>query len=73
VAGALHVEEGGGLVGVLEDEAGGEVDRRGARAELRVGLLAGVQAQGVEVASFARRASGVSGASLAAIWGEVSW
>jgi hypothetical protein len=45
VAGALHVEQRGGLVGILEDEAGGQVDRRGAGAELFVGHLARMQAR----------------------------
>jgi len=48
VTGPFHVEEGGGLVGILEDEGGGQVDRGGAGAVLRVGHLAGVQGQGVE-------------------------
>ena len=48
VPAALHVEERRGVVGVLEDVGSGLVDRRRARAELRVGSLSGVQAQRVE-------------------------
>ncbi len=48
VAGALHVEQRGGVVGILENEGRGQVDRRGARAGGRVGRRAGVQRQGVE-------------------------
>jgi hypothetical protein len=48
VAGALQVEQGGGVVARLEDERRGEVDRHGARAGRRVGGGAGVQRKGVE-------------------------
>ena len=48
VPAALHVEERRGVVGVLEDVGGGLVDRRRARAELRIGGLSGVQAERVE-------------------------
>ena len=52
VPAALHVEERRGVVGVLEDVGGGQVDRRRARAELRVGDLSGVQAERVETQVF---------------------
>ena len=45
VAGALEVEQRGGMVGVLEDVGRCLVDRNGARAGDRIGVLAGMQAQ----------------------------
>ena len=48
VAGAFHVEQRRGVIGIAEDEGGGEVDRRRARAGVRVGRLSGVQAERVE-------------------------
>jgi hypothetical protein len=48
VAGALHVEERGGVVGVAEHERRRLVDRRRAGAGHRVGLLTGVQRERVE-------------------------
>ncbi len=47
--GALQVEQRGGVVGVAEDIGGGLVDRHRARAGGRIGLLAGMQAQRVEM------------------------
>jgi hypothetical protein len=44
----LHVEQGGSLVGILEDERGGQIDGLGARAVLAVGHLAGMQRQRIE-------------------------
>jgi hypothetical protein len=46
---ALHVEQRRRVLGIGKNERGGEVDRLRARAELRVGLLPGVQAQRVEL------------------------
>jgi len=55
MTGALHIEQGRGLVAVLEDEGGGQIDRRGASAILRIGDLAGMQAQGVETVTLSAR------------------
>jgi len=46
--GALHVEQRRRMVGVLEHERGGRVDRHGARAGGRIRGLAGVQCERVE-------------------------
>jgi hypothetical protein len=40
------------VLGIIEDEAGGLVDRRGARAGGRVGLRAGMDGQRVETLGF---------------------
>ncbi len=48
VAGALHVEQRGGVPARLEHERGGQVDGRGPRAGGGVGRGAGVQREGVE-------------------------
>ena len=45
VPGPLQVEQRGRVVGVLEDERRRLIDRNGARAGHRVGMLAGMQAQ----------------------------
>ena len=45
VPAALHVEQRRGVVGVLEHVGRGEIDRLRARAVLRIGLLARVQAE----------------------------
>ncbi len=45
VAGALEVEQGGGMVGVLKDVGRCLVDRNGARPGDRIGVLPGMQAQ----------------------------
>src|SRR5216684_1832958 len=52
VSGALQVEQGGGVVRILEHERGGLIDRRGARAGDGIGMLAGVQAQRFEPRGF---------------------
>jgi len=49
VADALEVEEACGVVHVLEDIRGRLVDRHGARARGRIGTLAGMKRQGVEL------------------------
>ncbi len=51
VPAALHVEERRRVVRVAEDEGGGEVDRRRTRARDRIGPLARVQAERVELQS----------------------
>ncbi len=48
VAGALHVEQRGGVLAVAEHEGGGQVDRRGPRPGGGVGRGAGVQREGIE-------------------------
>ena len=55
VAGAFEVEQRGGVIGVLEHVRGGLVDRHGARAGRRIGVLAGVQAQRLEGGRFRSR------------------
>ena len=45
---ALHVEERGGLVGVLKDVGGGLEDRRRPRTRTGVGPLTGMEAERVE-------------------------
>ena len=47
--GALQVEQRAGVLGVFEDIGGGLIDRDRAGARDRVGLLAAVQGQGVEL------------------------
>src|SRR3546814_2932685 len=49
VSGALEVEQARRPVDVGKDVGGRLVDRRGARAGRRIGLLAGVQAEGIEL------------------------
>ena len=49
VADALEVEEACGVVHVLEDIRGRLVDRHGARTRGRIGTLAGMKRQGVEL------------------------
>jgi hypothetical protein len=48
VAERLQPEQGGGVVDVVEDEGGGLVDRRGARAGCRVRLRAGMDGKCIE-------------------------
>ena len=49
VAGTLEVEEAGRVIGVAEDVGRGLIDRYGPGAKGRVGLLAGMQGQRVEL------------------------
>jgi hypothetical protein len=49
VAGALHIKERRGVIAVAKHERRREVDRRGARTGDRIGPLAGVQAERVEL------------------------
>jgi len=49
VTGALHVEERSGVVSVAEDERRREIDRRRARAGDRIGPLARVKAERIEL------------------------
>ena len=51
VAERLQAEQRGGMVGVVEDERGGLIDRRRPRAGGRIGLRAGVNGQGGESGS----------------------
>ena len=53
--GAFQVEQRGGVIGVLEHERGGLVDRHGARAGRGIGMLAGMQAQRFEGRGFRSR------------------
>ena len=53
VPGALQVEQGGGVLGVVEHVGRGLVDRHRPRARGRVGPLAGVQGERVEAWSLA--------------------
>ena len=48
VAGAFEIEQRGRVVGVLEHVGRGLIDRHGAGAGDRVGMLSGVEAQGFE-------------------------
>ena len=48
VAGALEVEQPGGMIGVVEQVRRGLVDRHRARTRDRIGMLPGMQAQGLE-------------------------
>ena len=48
VAGALEIEQRRGVVGILKDVGGGLVDRNRTRPRDGIGVLAGVQAQGLE-------------------------
>ena len=48
VAEGLQPEQRGGMVGIVEDEGGRLVDRRGARAGRRIGLGAGMDGERVE-------------------------
>jgi hypothetical protein len=48
VAEGLEAEQRGCVIGIIEDEAGGLVDRRGARASGRIGLRAGMNGKRVE-------------------------
>ena len=72
VAGALQVEQRRGVVGVLEHVGRGLVDRHRARAGHRVGLLAGMQAQGLERGRFRSGHAGLAGISAAQA-GNVAW
>ena len=52
VPGALQVEQPGGVLDVVEHVGRGLVDRHGARARRRIGLLAGVQRERIEAGAF---------------------
>ena len=52
VAGALQIEQTGGVIGVVEHIGGGLIDRDGARARDRIGMLTGMHAQGLEGGRF---------------------
>ena len=52
VAGAFQVEQPGGVIGIVEHVGRGLVDRDGARAGDRIGMLPGMQAQGLERRGF---------------------
>ena len=54
VAGALQVEQAGGMIGIVEHIRGGLIDRHRARARDRIGMLPGMQAQGLERGRFRR-------------------
>ena len=52
VAGAFQVEQPGGVIGIVEHVGRRLVDRDGARAGDRIGMLPGMQAQGLERRGF---------------------
>ncbi len=54
VAGALQIEQTGRVIGIVEHVRGGLIDRDGARTCHRIGMLAGMQAQGLEGGRFRR-------------------
>jgi hypothetical protein len=72
VAGTLEVEQPGGMIGVVEQIRRGLVDRHRARARYRIGMLPGMQAQGLEGGRLGRGhcvlVGGDRGRTAAACW-----
>ena len=54
VAGAFQIEQSGGVIGIVEHVRRGLIDRHRARARDRIGVLTGMQAQGLERRRFRR-------------------